>query len=58
MQNDVRKPWVNRFDVVDPEIQIKYLLDGLQSERSVFMTVVTRVSRAAIGAIAFRWRGR
>jgi hypothetical protein len=40
----LKEKWVNRFDEIDREVQLKQLLDYLENENSQLKTLVVRLS--------------
>jgi hypothetical protein len=56
MQEGVSKQWVNRFDVVDPETQLRELA-GLETEMSPVTKVLVGLSKA-VETLTSRWFGR
>jgi hypothetical protein len=47
-----QQTWSNRFDEIDRDIQLKQVLDSLQSENSQLKRLVVRLSETIIRNVA------
>jgi hypothetical protein len=54
MQAAVREPWVNRFDQVELDIQLKQLLAIFEKENALLKSLIARRSKTTSGAAAAR----
>jgi hypothetical protein len=53
MQEIARKEkWSNRFDEIDRDLQLKELLDGLETENNLLKRLVVRLSVTIIKNVA------
>jgi hypothetical protein len=48
MQEIARKKWPNRFDEIDRDLQLKQILDSLETENSLLKGLVVRLSETII----------
>lgn len=48
MPEATRKPWSNRLDDINPELQLNKMLDRLESENSLLKALVVRLSETIV----------
>ena len=42
------RKWSNRFDEIDPDLQLRQILDSLETENSLLKSLVVRLSQIII----------
>jgi hypothetical protein len=54
MQKAIREAWVNRFDMVEFDVQLKQLLATLERENHSVKSIIARLSETTTGSPTVR----